>query len=237
MHRLVIIEDDFSLRRLMETNLSAHGFECATAGTAEAGMRLVGERPTALVILDLLLPDVNGKDLLRQLRAEERTKNTPVLVVTALADDLDRIIGFELGADDYLAKPFHLRELVLRVKAIIRRAESTPAIADNDQAVRVGPVRVDPHRHAAALDGEPLSLTALEFRLLYQLARRHGRVQSREQLIDAAWGGGVVVTHRTVDTHVKRLRDKLGTARGYIETVRGVGYRFREGEPATPECL
>jgi two-component system phosphate regulon response regulator PhoB len=182
------------------------------------------ERPD-LVILDLMLPKVDGKEVCRRIRQEEETRTIPVVMLTARAEEVDRIVGFEIGADDYVTKPFSPQELVLRVQAIMRRTrEPAPATGP----LRFAELTIDPERHRADVDGREIALTATEFRLLYHLAANAGKVQSREVLLDRVWGYAYEGYARTVDTHVRRLRHKLGSARDRIETLRGLGYRFRE---------
>jgi two-component system phosphate regulon response regulator PhoB len=176
------------------------------------------------VILDLMLPGVAGTEICRQLKANARTASLPVIMLTARSDEVDRVVGFELGADDYITKPFSVRELVLRVKAILRRG----APADAAPREQVGPIRVDREAHRAFVDGEEVDLTALEFKLLETFMARVGRVQTREQLLRDVWDMAGDLQTRTVDTHVKRLREKLGSGRDLIETVRGLGYRMSD---------
>jgi two-component system phosphate regulon response regulator PhoB len=170
-----------------------------------------------------MLPDVAGTELCRRLKADPRTRHVPVVMLTAKADEVDRVVGFELGADDYVTKPFSVRELVLRVRAVLRRATGR---ATERPRERAGPIRIDLEAHRAWIAGEEVALTALEFRLLALLLARAGRVQSREQLLADVWESSPDVETRTVDTHVKRLREKLGAGRDLLETVRGVGYRL-----------
>ncbi|MCA9561094.1 MAG: response regulator transcription factor, partial [Myxococcales bacterium] len=177
-----------------------------------------------LVLLDLMLPDMSGTEVCRKLRADERTKDVPVMMVTAKGEEIDRVVGFEVGADDYVVKPFSLRELLLRVRAVLRRARTGE---ESEDEITFGRLRIDTPGHHVWVDEEEVKLTALEFRLLTTFHARRGRVQTREMLLSDVWGYQAEVTTRTVDTHVKRLREKLGEAGQYIETVRGVGYRFR----------
>jgi two-component system phosphate regulon response regulator PhoB len=184
-----------------------------------------------LVVLDLMLPDLSGTEVCRHLRMSDRTRHVPVLMLTAKGEEIDRVVGFEVGADDYVTKPFSVRELMLRVRAIVRRAHAPEAEAGE---LVFGRLRLDGGGHRAWVDGQEVSLTALEFRLLTTLLSRRGRVQTRDTLLEDVWDMSGDVTTRTVDTHVKRLRQKLGLAGAYIETLRGVGYRFRAqvDEPA-----
>ena len=177
-----------------------------------------------LVLLDLMLPDVPGTEVCRHIRGADRTRHVPVLMLTARGEEIDKVVGFEVGADDYVVKPFSVRELMLRVRAILRRSEP---VAARTEAMRFGRLQVDSAGHRAWVDGEAVVLTALELRLLVTLLSRRGRVQTRDTLLRDVWGIDADVTTRTVDTHVKRLRQKLGGASDYIETLRGVGYRLR----------
>ena len=183
------------------------------------------EQPAALV-LDLMLPDLDGLEVLRRLRQEPTTRDLPVLLLTAKGEEVDRVQGFEIGADDYVVKPFSVREVILRLRALLRRgtAEEPPKL------LAAGTLRIDREAHRAYLGEEELQLTALEFKLVFTLMERRGRVQTRERLLEDVWGMSPEVTTRTVDTHIKRLREKLGDAGSFIETVRGVGYRFRDAE-------
>jgi two-component system phosphate regulon response regulator PhoB len=176
------------------------------------------------VLLDLMLPDVSGTEVCRQIKSDPRTKHVPVVMLTAKGEEVDRVVGFEIGADDYVTKPFSVRELVLRLRAVLRRASA--GRPSERPPASVGPIRVDVETHRAYVDGSEIQLTPLEFRLLTTLMSRLGRVQSREQLLEDVWEMSSEVETRTVDTHVKRLREKLGSGRDLLETVRGIGYRL-----------
>jgi len=233
---ILVVDDERDLVATLTYNLEREGFATRSALTGQEALQLAAQEPVPdLVILDLMLPDIPGTDVCRRLRAEERTRRVPVLMLTARGDEIDRVVGFEVGADDYVVKPFSVRELLLRVRAILRRAEPEPAhpaeLGSSRPELVCGGLRVDPEGHRAWVDGEEVILTALEFKLLTTLLSRRGRVQTREQLLDDVWGIQADVTTRTVDTHVKRLRQKLGQAAGHIETLRGVGYRFRSDLP------
>ena len=185
----------------------------------------VNDQRPDLVLLDLMLPDVSGIEVCRRLKGEAATRDLPIVMVTAKGDEVDRVVGFELGADDYVVKPYSLRELLLRIDAVLRRMVPAQAGAGRGPLV-FGKLRLDRDAHRVWVDDQEVTLTALELRLLSTLLERRGRVQSRPALLDDVWGMSGEVTTRTVDTHVKRLREKLGEAGPYIETVRGVGYRF-----------
>ena len=182
------------------------------------------ERPS-LIILDLMLPGMDGKDVCRVLKTNPLTQSIPILMLTARAEEVDRVIGFELGADDYVTKPFSPRELVLRVKAILRRKEPPQ---EGSKAIQIEDLLIDIDRHQVFVRGKPISLTSTEFKLLVELVSNKGRVQTRERLLDKVWGYTYEGYARTVDTHIRRLREKLGALGDDIETLRGVGYRFRE---------
>jgi two-component system phosphate regulon response regulator PhoB len=182
------------------------------------------ERPS-LIILDLMLPGMDGKDICRALKSNPLTQSIPILMLTAKAEEVDRVIGLELGADDYVTKPFSPRELVLRVKAILRRKEVGQ---ESEKLVRIGDLLIDIDRHHVAIKERPVQLTSTEFKLLVELASKRGRVQTREHLLDRVWGYTYEGYARTVDTHIRRLREKLGSLGDHIETIRGVGYRFKE---------
>jgi two-component system phosphate regulon response regulator PhoB len=178
-----------------------------------------------LVILDLMLPGMDGKEVCRRIRQGESTRAIPVIMLTARAEEMDRVIGFEIGADDYVTKPFSPKELVLRVQAVLRRAREPSAPGG---ALRFPGILIDPERHCVEVEGEEVDLTATEFRLLHHLAANAGKLQNRESLLDRVWGYTYEGYARTVDTHVRRLRRKMGSAKDRIETLRGLGYRFRE---------
>jgi len=224
---VLIVDDERDLVRLLEFNLQQAGFETAVAYGGEEALHKMRQRVPDLVVLDLMLPDIPGTEVCRQIKASPRTRHVPVLMLTARTDEVDRVVGFEVGADDFVTKPFSVRELVLRVRAILRRGGGGEADQEREQ---VGPIRVDPAAHRAYVDGEEIALTALEFKLLTTFMSRLGRVQTRESLLQDVWGVSSDLQTRTVDTHVKRLREKLGTGRDLIETVRGIGYRMVEPE-------
>jgi len=224
---VLIVDDERDLVRLLEFNLQQAGFETAVAYGGEEALQKMRQRVPDLVVLDLMLPDIPGTEVCRQIKASPRTRHVPVLMLTARTDEVDRVVGFEVGADDFVTKPFSVRELVLRVRAILRRGGGGEADQEREQ---VGPIRVDPAAHRAYVDGEEIALTALEFKLLTTFMSRLGRVQTRESLLQDVWGVSSDLQTRTVDTHVKRLREKLGTGRDLIETVRGIGYRMVEPE-------
>jgi two-component system, OmpR family, phosphate regulon response regulator PhoB len=209
----------------MEYHMKQSGFSVATAVDGLSALEKARKERPELIILDLMLPEMDGKDVCRALKSNPLTKSIPVLMVTAKTEEIDRIIGFELGADDYVTKPFSPRELVLRVKAILRRKEGEPA---GEKTIRLGGIVIDLDRHEVFVDKLPVQLTSTEFKLLVELSSARGRVCTRERLLDKVWGYTYEGYARTVDTHIRRLREKLGPAGDEIETIRGVGYRFRE---------
>lgn len=223
---ILIVEDEIDLVRTLEYNLQQEGYETRSAVDGSAAITALGDdRRPDLVLLDLMLPDISGVELCRRIRNDETTRKIPVLMLTARGEEIDRITGFEAGADDYLVKPFNVRELKLRIRALMRRSSFSDADPMDDE-IRFGPLRIDFLGHTLARGGEPMELTTLEFRLFKTLFLRRGRTQSREVLLRDVWDIKADVMTRTVDTHVKRLRIKLGDCKHYIETVRGVGYRF-----------
>lgn len=225
MSHVLIIDDERDLAELIDFNLRGAGFTTTLALTGDAALAAVRERLPELILLDLMLPDLPGIEVCRQLRADERTRGVLIVMLTAKGEEADRVLGFEAGADDYVVKPFSVRELVLRLKAILRRG--TPSLPQGPVApLTVGALRLDVAAHRFHVEDREVALTALEFRLLEHLMSRLGRVQTREQLLEEVWGLSSSLETRTIDTHVMRLRDKLGPARALLETVRGVGYRI-----------
>ena len=225
--RVLLVEDEPDLARTVAYGLKREGFDVTIAATGRAALEATsGPLPFDAVVLDLMLPDLGGLEVCRRLRADTRTRNLPILMATARGEEIDRVVGFEIGADDYVVKPYSVRELSLRIKALLRRVE---AVKEPEGMQVAGPFRVDVPSHTAWLDDVPLPLTTIELKLLAFLMSRRGRVQSRQQLLDGVWAqGGGDITDRTVDAHVKRMRDKCGAAGAWIQTVRGVGYRFAE---------
>lgn len=223
---ILIVDDEQDLVSTLEYNLRREGFRTQCAYTGRDALNLLGTASRFdLVILDLMLPDISGNEVCRQMRSQAHTRDVPVMMLTARGEEVDRVVGFEMGADDYVVKPFSVREMMLRVRAILKRA-ATQGTPERTEAMRFGPLTVDTVAHRVWVGEEDVRLTALEFRLLTTFLGRRGRVQTRDTLLSDVWGIQAEVTTRTVDTHVKRLREKLGTAGMYIETLRGVGYRF-----------
>jgi two-component system, OmpR family, phosphate regulon response regulator PhoB len=234
MPLILVVEDEGDIRQILSYNLGQAGHQVLTAENGSAALELARKERPALVLLDLMLPDTSGLDVCRQLKSDATLKHTPVIMLTARGEEIDRVVGFELGADDYVVKPFSVRELVLRIQAVLRRAQTTTGATDAvDAAAELlfGRLRVDRSAHRTWVEGEEIMLTPLEMRLLWTLYQRRGRVQTRATLLDEVWEASPENNTRTVDTHIKRLREKLGAAGVYVETVRGIGYRFA----STPE--
>jgi len=229
MARVLVVEDESDLRDVLEYNLTQAGHRVQLVTTGEAALRAAREGKPELVLLDLMLPDIAGTEVCRALRRDPATADIRIVMVTAKGEEIDRVVGFEIGADDYITKPFSVRELLLRVQAVLRRTQTT-----GSAPLQFGALRIDRDAHRAWVGDAEVTLTALEFKLLVTLLERQNRVQTRGVLLNDVWGLDPDITSRTVDTHVKRLREKLGAAGQYIETVRGVGYRFTEspGEEA-----
>jgi two-component system, OmpR family, phosphate regulon response regulator PhoB len=230
--KVLVIEDDRSLAEVLTYNLKQAGYDVIVATDGQDGLLQAELKLPQIVILDLMLPVVDGLDVCRRLRANSATKDLLIVMLTAKAEETDELIGFSLGADDYVTKPFSVKVLLERIKALRRRRTAEPA--SDEVATRLG-VTVDRRRHQATIDGRVLPLTRSEFRLLDTLIRQHGRVFHRSELIDAALGEDTMVMERTIDVHIRALRRKLGEHADVIETVRGVGYRFRDVEPALEE--
>ncbi|MDH3625081.1 MAG: response regulator [Myxococcales bacterium] len=222
--RILVVEDEADLADLVAFNLRGEGHEVTVALDGNTALAEIQRGRPDLVVLDVMLPDISGIEVCRRLRRKRETVRLPVIMLTARTDEVDRVVGFEVGADDYVTKPFSPRELVLRVEAILRRTVPN-ADVEGPQVITLGALLIDVPAHRVEVLGEEVLLTALEFRLLLDLATRAGRVQSRDALLGRVWGYAPNVETRTVDTHVKRLREKLGDGAKQIETVRGVGYR------------
>jgi two-component system, OmpR family, phosphate regulon response regulator PhoB len=221
--RILVVDDEPDLLELVRINLRQAGYEVETAETGREALELLRRSPPDLVVLDLMLPTLPGTEVARILRQDEKTRAIPIIMLTARGSEIDRIVGFELGADDYVVKPFSPRELVLRIQAILRREGRE----ESEERIIFEPLVIDLAAHAVRLKGREIDLTATEFKLLHRLARRPGRAFSRDQLLSDVWGYSGDLETRTVDTHMKRLRAKLGIVGAWIETVRGHGYRFR----------
>jgi two-component system phosphate regulon response regulator PhoB len=224
MARILVVEDESDLQQVLGYNLRQAGHDVVSATRGQDALRLARDQRPDLVLLDLMLPDLPGTEVCKTLKESAATRTVPIVMLTARGEEIDRVVGFELGADDYVVKPFSVRELMLRIQAILRRGKSEAP--EGDPIVEFGCLKIDRDAHRVWVEGKEVELTALEFRLLLTLYDRKNRVQTRTALLDDVWGIQADITTRTVDTHVKRLREKLEAARDYVETVRGVGYRF-----------
>jgi two-component system phosphate regulon response regulator PhoB len=222
--KILLIEDEPDIRKTLEYNLSREGYGVISTSSLAEGRNSLESNSFSLILLDLMLPDGSGLDLCREIKSDKIFSSIPIIILTAKDDEVDKVVGFELGADDYVTKPFSVRELILRVKAVLKRGNVK---SENLEVKRqFGDLVIDIDSHEVFVNNDLVILTALEFKLLRQLVDRRGRVQSRDQLLSDVWGYSAEVTTRTVDTHIKRLREKLGTMGKYVQTIRGVGYKF-----------
>lgn len=226
MKKVLVVEDERDLADLLAYNLEKEGYQTVVAATGLEGLEMARRELPDLVVLDLMLPGMMGTEVCSSLRQSERTRGIPVLILTARGDEVDRVVGFEIGADDYMVKPFSMRELMLRVRAILRR--SGPDLTLVERMVSLGQITIDCASHRVLVSGNEIELTSTEYKLLLYLADHVGRVLSRELLLQEVWGYNFVGDTRTVDTHVTRLRSKLGEAGDLIKTVRGFGYKMEE---------
>jgi DNA-binding response OmpR family regulator len=227
--KILVVDDEPDALELVSFNLRASGYTVATAADGDEALKKAREGQPDLIILDLMLPEVDGLEVCKILRRDPRTASVPILMLTAKAAEVDRVLGLELGADDYVTKPFSPRELVLRVKNLLRTKTAVGAVdAGKNDSIVWKEIAVDIPRHEVKVKGKPIELTSTEFKLLTVLLQRRGRVQSRDHLLRDVWEYDSLIDTRTVDTHMRRLRQKLGPAARYLSTVRGVGYRFAE---------
>ena len=222
-HKIYIVEDGPDLKDALTFNFENEGFKVNSFSDGESFLKEIKRKKPDLVILDLMLPGISGLDVCREIRTSDTFNDIAVIMLTAKGEEIDRIVGFELGADDYVTKPFSVRELILRVKVILKKQSEMSA---NEKTIEYGPILMNLDAHNVTVDGKDIILTALEFKLLKHLLKRRGRVQTRDQLLADVWGLSSEVTTRTVDTHIKRLREKLDKTGNLIQTIRGVGYRF-----------
>jgi two-component system phosphate regulon response regulator PhoB len=220
---VLVVEDESDVADLLRFNLEREGYACRIAARGDEALAAVAESAPDVILLDRMIPGVSGDEVVARLKHQSGTAHIPIILVTAKVEESDQLVGFALGADDYITKPFSFKLVLARVRAVMRRIEP----ADDEAVMVLGPIRLAPQRHEVRVAGEPAALTATEFRLLQALMQARGRVLSRSQLLDSALGAGVVVTDRTVDVHITGLRRKLGSAAGCIQTVRGVGYAAR----------
>jgi two-component system phosphate regulon response regulator PhoB len=223
--RILVVDDEPDAVDLIEFNLKQAGYAVSTAGDGAEALKKARAQPPDLIVLDVMLPEMDGFEICKTLRLDRTTVKVPIIMLTAKAAEIDRVLGLELGADDYLTKPFSVRELLLRIKKILARGQAGESF---ENLLRFGDLAIDTPRHIASWREKPFDLTATEFKLLTVLAQRAGRVQSRDQLLRDVWEYDSLIDTRTVDTHMRRLREKLGPASRHLDTVRGVGYRFVE---------
>lgn len=223
--KILVVDDEPDVLQLVDYNLAGAGYEVVTSCDGVDALKKARAMTPNLIILDLMIPELHGLEVCKLLRRDQNTASIPIIMLTAKAAEMDRVLGLELGADDYVTKPFSPRELVLRVRRLLRGGATS---ADQGERIQVGDLLVDIVRHQTLVNGKAVELTATEFKLLTTLAQRRGRVQTREKLLQEVWGYDNVIDTRTVDTHMRRLREKLGVAARHLDTVRGVGYRFVE---------
>jgi len=221
---IAALDDEADILELLKINLEKSGFRFAGFQEAEEFYRFLGKEKPDLILLDLMLPDIDGLDVCRYLKKNEATAGIPVIMLTARNAESDKILGLELGADDYLTKPFSVKELIARVHAVLRRRDQGDAV----RQIALGPLLIDADKHDVTLDGARIDLTATEFRILQFLASRRGRVFTRDQILDHLWGHDKAVVDRTIDVHIRNLREKLGPSAGLIKNIRGVGYKVEE---------
>ena len=221
--KILIVEDEPDIRDTLSYNFEKEGFKVLSSPNGKSALKLLESNEPNIVILDLMLPDMSGLDICRQIKNDKKLSDTSIIMLTAKSEEVDRIVGFELGADDYVTKPFSVRELILRVKVLIKKHTTTE---HKDTSISLGSIYMNLDAHVVKINKKDIILTALEFKLLKHLLQRKGRVQTRDQLLGDVWGYSSEVTTRTVDTHIKRLREKLGVVADYIQTIRGVGYKF-----------
>ncbi len=225
MKTILVIEDEKDLAELISFNLEKEGYRVLTAVDGASGLESARCNVPDLILLDLMLPAISGVEICKILKKSEKTSRIPIIILTAKGEEIDRVVGFEIGADDYVVKPFSNRELMLRIKAVLRRGEQE---RQSDKIIRIGSLSIDTSRHAITCEGEEIILTTTEYKLLINLAERLGRVQSRDVLLKNVWGYNYIGDTRTVDTHITRLRTKLGEAGDLIKTVRGFGYKMED---------
>ena len=224
--KVLIVEDDRHIAKLLKYNLEKIDFVCFVATSGEQAFEALDIHPIDLIILDVMLPKMDGFEVCKRIKQNEKLAGIPVVMLTARGEEVDRIVGLELGADDYMVKPFSPRELILRIKGILRRKDSK--IETSKDIIEVEGLKIDISRHKVKVKDKDIILTAMEFKLLVTLVSRQGRVQTRDRLLNDVWDMNAEVTTRTIDTHIKRLRQKMGKTGKYIETIRGHGYRFNE---------
>lgn len=224
--RILIVEDEKNIAKLIRYNLEKDGYDCTTAKTGEDAMAILEKQAFDLIILDIMLPGIDGFEVCRTIKQSSRLKNIPIIMLTAKGEEVDKIVGLELGADDYIVKPFSPRELILRIKAILKRGRVEE---QRKELITIGDISVNIPKHKVTVKNKDIELTRMEFKLLVTLMERRGRLQDRDKLLNDVWNIDSMISTRTIDTHIKKLREKLGHKAGsMIETVRGMGYRFKE---------
>jgi two-component system alkaline phosphatase synthesis response regulator PhoP len=229
MKKILVIEDDPDIVELLTYNFEKEGYQVDSAGDGRSGLEKLRKEGCDILVLDLMLPQLSGLDLCKEIRKDTNLEDLPVIMLTARGEETDRVLGLELGADDYVSKPFSVREMVARVKALLRRTERERDKAESEEVLTIGPLTIDPASYRVLRNGETIQLTALEFRLLFFLASRPNRVFSRDQLLDAVWGTERFVTPRSVDVYIRRLREKIEAVPvrpKFLKTMRGAGYLF-----------
>jgi two-component system, OmpR family, phosphate regulon response regulator PhoB len=224
-NRILVVEDDKNIAKLIQYNIEKAGFVCTVTADGNTALNIIEKEKVDAIILDIMLPGIDGLEVCRRIRKDQKKAAIPIIILTAKGEEVDRIVGLELGADDYIVKPFSPRELVLRIKAVLKRGlinEGAPDI------LQVGKLIIDSSKHTITLNGKEIDFTPIEFKLLVILVNRKGRVQSRDILLNDVWSIDSYITTRTVDTHMKRLRQKLGKMGNQIKTIRGIGYKFTD---------
>ena len=222
--KILVVDDEIDIVNLIQYNLEKEGYDTLPAYTGESAIELSERMLPSLIILDLMLPEMDGMEICRVLKRGEKTREIPIIMLTAKGGEVDIVSGLEVGADDYITKPFKMAELIARVKTVMRRREPPR----KEKVLKIEDLVIDPVQYQVTLKGEHLSLTTKEFKILLSLAENPGRAYTRDQLLDRVWGDEVVVIDRTIDVHIRKIREKLGQFAEYIETVRGIGYRFKE---------
>jgi two-component system phosphate regulon response regulator PhoB len=225
--KILIVEDEKNIAKLIRYNLEKAEYNCYSVQSGEDAIPILKKHSIDLILLDIMLPGIDGFEVCRRIKQEESLKNIPIVILTAKGEEVDRIVGLELGADDYIVKPFSPRELILRIKAILKRGKAETAKKD---IITIGDLSVNISKHKVTVKNRDIELTRMEFKLLVTLMERRGRLQDRDKLLNDVWNIDSMISTRTIDTHIKKLREKLGRAGGMIETVRGMGYRFKEDD-------
>lgn len=227
--RVLVVDDERDLVELITYNLQRNGYDTLSADNGKSALEIAQKELPDLILLDLMMPALDGAEVARRLKADPRTAGLPIVMLTAKSEETDVVVGLTVGADDYVTKPFSMKILLARINSVLRRSE-TPASADDVNRLKAGPLEIDSEKHEVTVDGQPIKLTLTEFKLLAAIVNARGRVLSRDQLMDKAMGADTFVTDRAIDVHVTAIRRKLGAANWLVRTVRGVGYRLGESE-------